>query len=230
MKYLTTFFIILLFLSCVSTNNLKQNAPRHFFGEHGKEISKSEFQKKWRNTSLGLTRWDFIDGNKRIVKLSRPLYERYLISYDPFLNNLERITGQDFKDSTTFLISFHHLNDLCTSRWSNTWSQSVIEGRKSRLQPHLAEIIRNYPNVKYFQFFEIGYLLEKKKAPENEYFFTDTGNFLKKSIFKNPTLCGSLALVKSNGQVLVRNGEYSILSMAQHLDEETWKLIFPVTE
>ena len=221
-KSLIILLAITFFLSC--------EPQRIYLDENGRDIGEKEFQEKWRNRSLDLTRWDVMEGNKRVAKLSEPTYEQYLISYDPFVENLEKITAQKFNDNTIFMIKFYHLDDLCTSKWSNTWNRSVIKQRKQFLQPRIEKIKQSYPEVKFLQFFEDGYKLKKPRTSEDEYFFTDTRNFLKKTLFRNPTLCGSFALVKPNGQVLVRNGENTIDYMAQHLKEKNWNLFFPTEE
>ena len=221
-KLLFAILIVSFFISCTT--------QQIYLDENGKEISEEEFQQKWRNKNLDFTRWDAREGNKRVAKLSGPTYEQYVISYGPFLKNLESITAQKFNDSTIFMIKFYHLDDVCSSKWSNTWNRSTIKERKQFLQPRIDKLEQDYKEVKFLQFFEDGYNLKKPMASENEYFFTDTSDFLKKTLFRNPTLCGSFALVKPNGQVLVRNGEHTIPLMARHLDKENWNLLFPAEE
>ena len=59
-----------------------------------------------------------------------------------------------------------------------------------------------------------------------KYFINDENSFFKINFFKKSILCGSFLIIKPNGQTLIRNGEYRIDSMANHLIPDIWNKIF----
>lgn len=86
------------------------------------------------------------------------------------------------------------------------------------------------PQVLYLKFFEEGITLQNNPASPEEFFYSDTENFLKNTLFQNPSFCGSFALIKPNGQVLIRNGENTAGLMADYLEPEIWNQLFPEAE
>ena len=61
---------------------------------------------------------------------------------------------------------------------------------------------------------------------KDEYFYNDSNSFFRINLFKNPTLCGSYGLIKPNGQTIIRNGEYDIMSIYKHLKDRIWNKFF----
>ena len=72
--------------------------------------------------------------------------------------------------------------------------------------------------------------MDSNPNDDSEYFFTDKSNFIQKNIFPTPTLCGSFAAIKPNGDILVKNGENRIDLFAQYLKDENWNNFFPEQE
>ena len=222
MKILKFFLFALIIVSC-STLSTK----RYYLDENGNQVSEDSFLKKWRTPKLDFARWDAVNDTARIARLSHPVFEQYALSYPPFHKNLEKMTGKEFNDSTIFLLQYRYFDDLCTSKQTNNWKRNAVRERKHFLDSITEETLTKNDQLVFLHFFEEGIELANHPGSPEEYFYMDTKNFLKKSIFTNPTLCGSFALVKPNGQVLVRNGEFRSDWMAEYLKEEYWALIFP---
>lgn len=221
MKALQTCLFCLFIFSCSSSRYAPEK--KTYLDTSGNHITHTEFKEKLRN---GFSKWGYVENNQNFEKLG-PLFERYTISYVPFAENIEKITGKQFASETIFLIEYHFLDDLCSSRYSNNWSKSTIRERKDFLDPQKESIEKGFKNVVFLHFFEEGVELSNQPNSEKEYFFKDSSNFLRKTLFTNPASCGSFALLKPNGQVLIRNGEHRADWMAELLTPEKWGFFFP---
>jgi hypothetical protein len=224
MKVFRTSVIFFLIISCSTKKYISHE--RVFLDEKGAVITEKEFGHKWINEDVGLARWDYIENKIRYSSLSTPLYERYELAHDSMLKKLENITEKKFNKNTIFLIEYTYLDDLCSSLTPNIWNKHIIKQRKRFLNPQKKSIEANYDNVVVLSFFEEGISLANNPQSEKEYFYSDSNQFLRKTLFRNPAMCGSYALVKPNGLALVRNGEHSPELMAQLLTSENWSLFF----
>ena len=228
MKQFLPIFLIPLILSCSVTNG-QLNVKNHL-DENGRALSEKEFQDSWRDKENNLFRWDYInEEGRREAKLFSPVYKIYKLDYSLFVQNLETITNRTFPEDLIFILEYTYLNDLCSVESSNRWSSQKIKERKKFTNVH-KENIEKTPNRVVLKFFEEGIMLENSEHSPAEYYFMDKGNFLRNLLFTQPTLCGSLAIVKPNGETILRNGEYSTQSMADHLKPGNWDLFFPSAE
>ena len=227
MKLLQFLLLACLIISCNTSYITKKQVH---LDETGKLLSSEDFQARWRNPDIQYTRWDYMSDSARVATLSHPVYQRLEISYSSFRFNLEKITGKEIPENTIFLLDYTYLNDLCSSKSTNNWKKNVVKSRKEFLRPIKTEIENTYPEILYLKFFEEGITLQNDPTSTEEYFFMDFNNFLKNSLFRNPSFCGSFALVKPNGQVLIRNGESRADYIADHLKPEVWNQLFPETE
>ena len=225
MKLLKFFLLALLIISCATTRTLNS---RVYIDENQNLIPEGDFLERWRDVRNNFARWDYQDDTARVAELSHPIFEQYVLDYPAFLDNIEKMTGKKISDSTIILLEYVFLNDLCSSDRTNTWSKADLRKRKNFLDPIKKKIEEEDENLLFLHFFEEGIKISNNNpASETEYFYQDTESFLRNTIFRNPTLCGSFALVKPRGQVLVRNGEFRLDWMAEYLDEEFWSKIFP---
>ena len=225
MKQIITIFLLSSLISCSVTN--AQLNVKNYQDENGKSITEKEFQDNWRNKENNLSRWDYINmEGRREAKLFSPVYKIYQLDYSLFRQKLEKVTHKIFPENQVFILEYTYLNDLCSVDSSNRWSGQKIKVRKKFTNVD-KENIEETPNRVVLKFFEEGILLENSEHSPEEYFFIDKGNFLRNLIFTQPTLCGSLAIIKPNGQAILRNGEYSTQSMGDHLKPENWDLFFP---
>lgn len=202
-----------------------------YLDQNGKRITAEEYQQKWRNNENNLVRHDYIAKDTgRVATLFEPIYSRYVVKYIYFSKKLEEITGQEFSANTIFLLDYTYVNDLCSSSSTNLWSKHVINNRKQFTTPNKKAIEKRNPEIVIINFFEIGISLKNSPTSKKEYYFQDSENFLRRTIFLHPSLCGSFALIKPNGETLVRNGEYNADLTEQHLKPENWDQFFPPSE
>lgn len=166
-----------------------------------------------------------------VHQMSLSKYETFSSDFKIIKNEIEKITSQKYSDSTIFLIDFIYLNDNCSSVYSNDFNKNLYDNRKSYMNSRKKEIEKKYKNLVFIVMFQNGikiYKNEKIKL-EKEYFFNDNSGYFKKNLFLNSALCGSMCLINNDGKILLRNGEYLVVMMADHLKPEIWNKIFSTT-
>jgi hypothetical protein len=215
----------LLLLILIFSFNLGISQNSIYIDEKGDTVRKRFFEKKWRNKELGLIRWDsMVSKKKRICKLKKELYQKTKLNYDYLKEELENIINFQVKDSTIILIEFFYKNDLCTVERDSTWTKEEILKRKIFLEPIKMDL--NNRGIFFICLFEKGAVLKGQFSDRNEYFFIDKNNYFKSNLFLKKALCGSYAIIKPNGETLVRNGENRADSMAIHLEPSIWSQFF----
>ncbi|PNQ75240.1 hypothetical protein C1T31_03655 [Hanstruepera neustonica] len=193
--------------------------------EKGNKVNETKFRKKWLDSELLLSRWDSIGkDNKRYATLKKDLYMITFFAYQEAKEQVEKIINRQIQENKTILLEYYYTDDLCTSRWDNNWSKIEISERKDFTNPIRKKLEKE--NIIYLVLYERNMTLHNNPNKKGEYFFIDKNNFFRERIFTNPTMCGSRALIKPNGQTLIRNGEYRADWMAQHLLPENWNLFF----
>ncbi|MBO6880683.1 hypothetical protein [Winogradskyella sp.] len=214
----------ILFIVLIISFNFAMSQKRIYIDEKGDTLSKSEIKPKLNKLGNTLNSWTYIgkDG-KKYIKLSDKVYLKGNFDYEMIKTEIEKITNLELADSVTIIIQYYYKDDFCTDeRKDNVWSRGEINRRKSFIKP-----IKKFINAKdmfFISLFEKGIELKNKK--NNEYFFSDENNFFRDNIFLNPTTCGSYAAIKSNGETLIRNGEYRADWFSNHLIDENWSLFF----
>ena len=200
-----------------------------YLDENGTEISEIEYQNKWRDKELFLSRWDSLGNDKkRYATLKKDLYLKGDFNYTDIKKQLKKITNRKISDTTIILLEYYYKDDLCTTFWDNNWTKNDISNRKRYTNPIRKTIEKN--NIFYIVLFESGMTLKNKLNNENEYYFIDKDNFFRKKLFVSQTICGSFALIKPSGQALVRNGEYNAEDMTEHLKPDIWNLFFETVD
>lgn len=213
--------ILLLFAFAICSCGTK----RLYLDETGKEISYNEYLNLLDDIDNPITGWDYInDSNIRVTQIVKPVYTPLIVRYPVLKKKIEEITGRKFEDKI-FLITYNYLNDLCTEK-DNKFSKLDIANWKYRIHSDKMDIETRNKEIVILEFFEEGYILENSPESPDEYFFKDTGNFLRESIFRTPASCGSFALIKPNGTALVKNGEDYLLRIEQLLKPENWNQLF----
>ncbi len=204
---------------------LVHSQKRTYIDEKGDTINKYKYFKKWRNKDLLLSAWHYKDKKgKRYLTLKNDLYLQETYAFNSIKSEIEELINIKIPDSTVLLIEYTYKDDLCSSSRDNNWTRSEISERKKFTDPMRTSLIKKH--VLLISLFEPGITLKNKPKSKYEYFYTDKNNFFRKNLFINPTLCGSFALMKTNGQCIIRNGEYRADNMAQHLKPENWNLFF----
>ena len=223
------FFLLLISLSGCKSPILDNVIPPKdvYLNEEGNEITRKTFRERLGNEEL--TEWHFKNKEgARAVQIVKPLYAPLIVNYPAFKRKLEAMTGKEFK-YPIFLIGYEYENDLCTGN-PKIWNKRTISERKDFTTSQKRKLEKKNPHLIVLYFFEEGIALSNSPNSEKEYFFKDKNNFLRETLFLNPSFCGSFALVKPNGQTLVRNGETSAAYIEQHLKSENWELFFPSSE
>lgn len=216
------FVIPLLIFFLFQSLNAQKNI---YIDKNGKEISKKVCMEKWRNKDSLYSAWMYLDkhGNNYMI-LKKNLYLKGTTNYNEIKNRLEKIIRRKIKDSSNILISYYFKNDLCTSNRDNKWDKIEIAKRKKFTNPIRKELTKK--SIEFITLFNKEITLQNKPKNKNEYFYKENDDFFKKTLFVDQTLCGSFAIIKPNGEYLIRNGEYRADLMAEHLKLENWKLFF----
>jgi hypothetical protein len=221
-KILLLIFIVPLLQSCLSTQKSTRETSV-WLDEQGKEVSEEKYRNKWGKDG-GFARWDKVEDGKRIATLPKPIYERLQGSYQGLHTILENLSGKEYENNTTFLLDYVYKDDFCSSKYSNNWNKSTTKERKKFLDPQKKEIEKKYENVVILHLFQEGVTF--KSSEDNCYFYTDTKNIILKNLFQEPAFCGSHAIIKPDGKILIRNGEYRLDWMAEFIEPENWNKIF----
>ncbi|TYB79208.1 hypothetical protein [Bizionia myxarmorum] len=219
MKLAFTIIIILFFFQSTSA---QENI---YIDENGKIISSEAYSEKLRNQDLSYSKWLHIDENGDThYTLTQGYYSKGVFDYFEIKSEIENLINRKIPDSNTILIEYRYKDDLCTARRDNKWTKDEILDRKNFLNPLRTDIEKN--KITFIVLFENGMTLRNRPHKKDEYFYIDSNNFFRNKIFIKPTWCGSYALIKPNGETLIRNGEYRPDWMAEHLKNVNWKLFF----
>ncbi|RSK41949.1 hypothetical protein [Mangrovimonas spongiae] len=221
-------FIIVSFLLINGYSYAQKKHKRIYVDENDQEISRSELLNKWRDKNLLLSRWDYIKNNTRYVTLKKDLYQTAHFNYQHIKSRLEFLTKNKVDNNTIILLEYYYKDDLCSSKRDNTWTKIEISDRKRFLSPILRTL--KGQDITFIVLFEEDIILNNNPKLKKEYFYTDKDNYFRNKLFTNPTLCGSFALIKPNGETLIRNGEYRADWMAEHLKKENWSIFFGSTK
>ncbi|TYB74627.1 MULTISPECIES: hypothetical protein [Bizionia] len=216
-------FSILLLLFMLHSISAQENI---YIDENGQEIDNQDYQKRWRNKDLLLTTWSHIDTNGiKNYTLKKDLYMTGNYDYNEITLQLEIIINREIPKNNIILIEYNYKDDLCTvPRWDNNWTEDNIKDRKKFTDPLRKSILKK--NISYITLYEEGMTLANKPNDKNEYFFIDAKKTFRNKLFIYPTNCGSYAIIKPNGETLIRNGEYRPDWMVTHLEQKNWKLFF----
>ena len=224
MKLLKTYLLLisLIIISC--------GKKSLYFDETGKEITKEEFHKQYRDSLNGIVYWEEENDTARITTL-HPEFEQYEVTYPGFLQRLHKMTGRQFNDSSVVIIDYYYKDDLCYRKGTNIWRKPHIQDRKDYTDKKKSNIEIINKKLIYLVFFEQGIKLDNEPTSPEEYYFSDKGNFLRNSIFRNPSTCGSLALLRPPGEILVTHGEgRADVVAARYLPDNVWYQLFPPKE
>lgn len=221
MKY----YIIIFLFYFIPFNSFSQKT--NYFDSNKNLITKESFLKKVRSKEQPKSSWKYKSDNAINYILNSNRYSNRIINYSGIKTHLTKTTSRPTNDSTIILIEYRYKNDLCSkSSKDNKWDKIEIGQRKYFLKPFKKEFDKK--NILFLVLFEEGIKLKNRQNARKEYFYKDKNNFFRKLIFKNPSTCGSYAVMKPNGQILIRNGEYRVDMMIEHLKDENWSMFFQV--
>lgn len=184
---------------------------------------KSNFQylfKKYPDNSM---EFRITKDSGKVFQITAPAYEVINSNYDTARKILPEYPSKIKNDSLIYIIQYFYKNDHTFLDENNKFTDkndTYINFIKT-----LKHSVENEnPNVKIYHIFEEG--IDISNVKNYKYFISDKNSFFKTNFFKKSILCGSFLIIKPNGQTLIRNGEYRIDSMANHLIPDIWNKIF----
>jgi hypothetical protein len=217
---------VLLFLIFFTVSLSAQTSKvKYWLDPEGKEVKNRfirDLVKKYPDNSMSYRKT--IDSGL-VYQFNSPKYSTYKVDYSYVKQEIEKITNKTYSDSTIFILNFNYLDDNCSTCFSNNMTINQVNFLKKYFNQHKTEIEKN-DNIKIISLFENGISIFNDSKNEDEYFYNDSNSFFRINLFKNPTLCGSYGLIKPNGQTIIRNGEYDLMSIYKHLKNRTWNKFF----
>ena len=214
-------FLLILFTISLSAQNNKAKYWLDPYGVKVEDRHMMKLAKKYPEYAMGYRKT--IDSGM-VFQFNSPKYSTYKVVYPIIKKEIENITNKTYSDSTIFLFHFVFYDDYCSDWHSNNMTKKLINILKTNIYYNKKKIEKN--NVVFICLFENSIILQNEKQNSKEYFFNDSSNFFRENLFLNSTFCGSFGIIKPNGQTLIRNGEYDILSMSEHLKPKIWELFF----
>jgi hypothetical protein len=219
-----TKIIILFLLQIVSQNSYSQ---KFYIDENNKKINSDIFQKNWRDDKLDLYRWDYIKKDSgRVAKLYKNQFRFFKVNYDTICKEISSITKKVIPKNATIIIEYVYSNDLCSSNEKpNEWNRERLKYRDLFLDGVRISLKSNNINNFYIVVFDKDIILDKYIS-SIENFCIDKNNFFKTNFFQKPALCGSYMVLKSDGYLLLRNGEFRSDFFLKYLEPSIWSEIF----
>ncbi len=221
MKFLITLFAsFMIFASAKGQTgqDLFFNEVTIFLNENGENLSKEEFQKILKDNPSNYHRWEHIENDSiRIARLI-PKKETLTVSYPTIYKAVEEITQTSLPGNPLIIIHYNFVNDLCSpASGYNNWDTLRIR-RNKRFSDNLnRRIEKEYPNVIALHFFEPGIEIEPSQILK-QYFHIDHTRFFRNTLFKIPSSCGSVAIIRPGGRAVIFNGETAIPELAGSLE------------
>lgn len=207
-------FILSLFSACKTTKS-------YYYDVNGDEMTEEAFLEKSRQKEYYL--WvRMIEDSIREVHLKKPRFKILQIDHDIFLNQVENLTGKKFSNTLTFLILYKYRDDECINK--NKVNKIYLNNRRSYYKYFMEK--KENENLILLVFYENGILVSNKNKKE-KFFYKDKDNYFRQNIFKTPALCGSWAIVKPEGNILIQNGESSLSLALKLMEPKYWSKIFP---
>lgn len=184
---------------------------------------KSNFQylfKKYPDNSM---EYRITKDSGKVFQITAPAYEVINSNYDTVRKILPEYPSKIKNDSLTYIIQYFYKNDHTFLDENNKFTDK-IDTYINFIKTLKRSVEKENPNVKIYHIFEEG--IDISNVKNQKYFINDENSFFKTNFFKKSILCGSFLIIKPNGQTLIRNGEYRIDSMANHLIPDIWNKIF----
>lgn len=159
----------------------------------------------------------------KVFQITAPAYEIVNTNYDTIRKILPEYPSKTKNDSLTYIIQFFYKNDH-TFLDENNKLTDKNDTYINFIKTLKRSVEKENPNVKIYHIFEEG--IDISNVKNYNYFISDKNSFFKTNFFKKSIVCGSFLIAKPNGQTLIRNGEYRIDFMANHLIPDIWNKIF----
>lgn len=198
--YFIFFFIISASASGQTGQDIFYNEVTFFLNEKGENVSQADFEKILKENPSIYNRWDHIENDSiRIARLI-PKKETFNVSYPDIYKALEEITQSSFPGNPLIIIHYNFVDDLCSSASGFNYWDTLRIRRNKRFSDNLTRRIENeYPNVIALHFFEPGITIEPSQILK-QFFYIDQNRFFMRTLFKIPSSCGSVAIIKPRRQ------------------------------
>lgn len=211
-KYL---YIFLLFMGLINAQN-----KEYVLDPAGK---KSNFQYLFNKYPDNSMEYRITKDSGKVFQITAPAYEIINSNYDSIRKILPEYPSKIKNDSLTYIIQFFYKNDPTFLDENNKFTDKK-DTYINFIKTLKRSVEKENPNVKIYHIYEEG--IDISNVKNQKYFISDKNSFFKTNFFKKSILCGSFLIIKPNGQTLIRNGEYRIDSMANHLIPDIWNKIF----
>ena len=208
-------YLFLFFMGLINAQN-----KEYVLDPAGKKSNFQYLFKKYPDNSM---EYRITKDSGKVFQITAPAYEVINSNYDTVRKILPEYPSKIKNDSLIYIIQYFYKNDHTFLDENNKFTDkndTYINFIKT-----LKHSVENEnPNVKIYHIFEEG--IDISNVKNYKYFISDKNSFFKTNFFKKSILCGSFLIIKPNGQTLIRNGEYRIDSMANHLIPDIWNKIF----
>ena len=211
-KYL---YLFLLFMGLINAQN-----KEYVLDPAGKKSNFQYLFKKYPDNSM---EYRITKDSGKVFQITAPAYEVINSNYDTVRKILPEYPSKIKNDSLIYIIQYFYKNDHTFLDENNKFTDK-IDTYINFIKTLKHSVENENPNVKIYHIFEEG--IDISNVKNYKYFISDKNSFFKTNFFKKSILCGSFLIIKPNGQTLIRNGEYRIDSMANHLIPDIWNKIF----
>lgn len=211
-KYL---YLFLFFMGLINAQN-----KEYVLDPAGKKSNFQYLFKKYPDNSM---EYRITKDSGKVFQITAPAYEVINSNYDTVRKILPEYPSKIKNDSLTYIIQYFYKNDHTFLDENNKFTDK-IDTYINFIKTLKRSVEKENPNVKIYHIFEEG--IDISNVKNQKYFINDENSFFKTNFFKKSILCGSFLIIKPNGQTLIRNGEYRIDSMANHLIPDIWNKIF----
>lgn len=211
-KYL---YIFLIFMGLINAQN-----KEYVLDPAGKKSNFQYLIKKYPDNSM---EFRITKDSGKVFQITAPGYEVINSNYDTLKKILPEYPSKLKNDSLTYIIQFFYKNDHTFLDENNKFTDKN-DTYINFIKTLKRSVEKENPNVKIYYIFEEG--IDISNVKNQKYFINDENSFFKINFFKKSILCGSFLIIKPNGQTLIRNGEFRIDSMANHLIPDIWNKIF----
>ena len=211
-KYL---YLFLLFMGLINAQN-----KEYVLDPAGKKSNFQYLFKKYPDNSM---EYRITKDSGKVFQITAPAYEVINSNYDTVRKILPEYPSKIKNDSLTYIIQYFYKNDHTFLDENNKFTDK-IDTYINFIKTLKRSVEKENPNIKIYHIFEEG--IDISNVKNQKYFINDENSFFKTNFFKKSILCGSFLIIKPNGQTLIRNGEFRIDFMANHLIPDIWNKIF----
>lgn len=219
LMFVIAFLIVTVSASGQTGRDIFYNEVNYFLDEKGDTLTQTEFEKLLKEANPSYHKWEKIEIDSTRISRLIPKKEAFNVSYPKIYNALEEITQSKFQGNPLIIIHYNFVDDLCSPASGYNYWDTLRVRRNQRFSDNLSRRIENeFPNVIALHFFEPGINIEPSQILK-QYFYLDLSRFFRTTIFKNPSSCGSVAIIRPGGRTVVFNGETSIPVIAESLQQ-----------